>query len=97
MNVKELIKELQKLPEEAEVVSAKDIGGAWTVLSKPTMTRYRELDICVIREGAPVTPQPQQEENKPGCFGAIGLPGKRDDPECPCEWRARCKQSQEDY
>ena len=51
MNFKELIKELQKLPEEAEVVSAKDIEGAWTVLSKPTLTEYQDLKICVIKEG----------------------------------------------
>jgi len=37
------------------------------------------------------------EENKPGCFGAIGLPGKRKDPNCPCEWKDRCRQSQVDY
>ena len=34
---------------------------------------------------------------KPGCFGAIGLPGKRNDPGCPCAWQERCRQSQEDY
>lgn len=51
MNVKELIVELQKLPQDAEVVSAKDIEGVWTVLSKPVMTKYRDLDICVIKEG----------------------------------------------
>ena len=33
---------------------------------------------------------------KPGCFGAIGLPGKRNDPGCPCAWQKRCRQSQED-
>ena len=37
-----------------------------------------------------------KEENKPGCFGAIGLPGKRNDPGCPCAWQERCRQSQED-
>jgi hypothetical protein len=37
------------------------------------------------------------EEQKPGCFGAIGLPGKRNDPGCPCAWQERCRQSQEDY
>lgn len=35
-------------------------------------------------------------EGKPGCFGAIGLPGKLNDPLCPCGWRSRCKQSQVD-
>ena len=35
-----------------------------------------------------------KEENKPGCFGAIGLPGKRTG--CPCAWQERCRQSQED-
>jgi len=34
--------------------------------------------------------------NKPGCFGAIGLPGKLNDPLCPCGWILRCKQSQVD-
>ena len=53
MNVKELIEELQRFPEEAEVVSAKDVDGAWTVLSKPSLTKYRRLNICVIKEGAP--------------------------------------------
>ena len=53
MNVRELIKELQDFPQDAEVVSAEDPNGAWTVLSKPVMTKYRELDICVIREGYP--------------------------------------------
>lgn len=38
-----------------------------------------------------------REETKPGCFGAIGLPGKHNDPECPCGWKDRCRQSQEDY
>ena len=37
-----------------------------------------------------------KEENKPGCFGAIGLPGKRNDPGCPCAWQERCRQSRED-
>lgn len=51
MNVKELIEALQEMPQNAEVVSAKDVNGAWTVLSKPSLTKYRELDICVIKEG----------------------------------------------
>jgi hypothetical protein len=51
MNVKELIAELQKMPQNAEVVSAKDVEGAWTVLSKPFLTKYENLDICVINEG----------------------------------------------
>jgi hypothetical protein len=51
MNVKELISELQSMPQNAEVVSAKDVNGAWTVLSKPTLTEYRDLKICVIKEG----------------------------------------------
>jgi hypothetical protein len=38
-----------------------------------------------------------KEENKPGCFGAVGLPGKRNDSGCPCNWVDRCKQNQEDY
>ena len=38
----------------------------------------------------------QKEEQKPGCFGAIGQPGKRNDPGCPCAWQERCRQSQED-
>jgi hypothetical protein len=38
----------------------------------------------------------QKEEQKPGCFGAIGLPGKRNDPGCPCAWQEQCRQSQED-
>jgi hypothetical protein len=38
-----------------------------------------------------------REEDKPGCFGAIGKIGKRKDPECPCAWKDRCRQSQEDY
>jgi hypothetical protein len=38
----------------------------------------------------------QNKEIKPGCFGAIGLPGKRNDPGCPCAWQERCRQSQED-
>ena len=37
-----------------------------------------------------------REEDKPGCFGAIGKIGKRKDPECPCAWKDRCRQSQED-
>ena len=41
-------------------------------------------------------PDNLKEENKPGCFGAIGLPGKRNDPGCPCAWQERCRQSQED-
>jgi hypothetical protein len=46
----------------------------------------------------PIFPQHPElrEENKPGCFGAIGLPGKRNDPGCPCAWQERCRQSQED-
>lgn len=51
MNAKELISELQSMPPDAEVVSARDIEGAWTVLSKPTLTKYRELKICVLKEG----------------------------------------------
>jgi hypothetical protein len=51
MIVKELIEELSKMPQDAEVVSAKDPEGAWTVLSKPVLTKYQELDICVIKEG----------------------------------------------
>ena len=35
-------------------------------------------------------------ENKPGCFGTIGLPGQHNDPGCPCAWQERCRQSQED-
>lgn len=53
MNVGELISELQKFPQNAEVVSAKDVNGAWTVLSKPVMTKYQKLDICVLKEGYP--------------------------------------------
>ena len=45
----------------------------------------------------PVREPDLKEENKPGCFGAIGLPGKRNDPGCPCAWQERCRQSQEDY
>ena len=45
---------------------------------------------------APNTAVDLKEENKPGCFGAIGLPGKRNDPGCPCAWQERCRQSQED-
>jgi hypothetical protein len=38
-----------------------------------------------------------KDEDKPGCFGAIGLPGMAGRKDCPCQWAARCKQSQEDY
>jgi hypothetical protein len=53
MNVKELIAELKKMPPSAEVVSAENIKGAWTVLSKPILTKYRDIDICIIKEGYP--------------------------------------------
>jgi hypothetical protein len=53
MNVKELIDALNEMPPYAEVVSASDVNGAWTVLSKPMLTKYERLDICVIKEGYP--------------------------------------------
>ena len=53
MHVKELIEALKEMPQHAEVVSAKDVNGAWTVLSKPSLTKHGRLDICVIKEGYP--------------------------------------------
>lgn len=53
MNVKELIAALQEMPQNAEVVSAKDVDGAWTVLSKPLLTEYNGIDVCCLREGYP--------------------------------------------
>jgi len=50
MNVKELIEELNKMPENAEVVSG-TVDGAWAVLSKPILTQYRNVNVCVIKEG----------------------------------------------
>ena len=42
-----------------------------------------------------------REENKPGCFGAIGKGRFADTRDCRngtgCAWAARCRQSQEDY
>ncbi len=51
MNVKQLISELEKMPQDAEVVSAKDVDGAWTVLSKSELTKYQKMNICVLMEG----------------------------------------------
>lgn len=52
MIVKDLIKELQEMPDNAEVVTAKDIDGAWTVISGPLkLTKYENLDVCIVREG----------------------------------------------
>lgn len=51
MNVRELISQLNEMPGEAEVVCAEDPEGAWTVLSKVVRTKYRDLDICVLKEG----------------------------------------------
>ena len=53
MNVKELIAALQEIPQNAEVVSAKNVNGAWTVLSKPSLTEYNGIDVCVLKEGYP--------------------------------------------
>jgi hypothetical protein len=53
MNVSELLIALSKLPLDAEVVSAKDPNGAWTVLSAPVLVKYETLDVCVIKEGYP--------------------------------------------
>lgn len=53
MNVKELMGFLKEMPQNAEVVSASDIHGAWTVLSKPELTKYREINICILKEGYP--------------------------------------------
>ncbi|MDD2246364.1 MAG: hypothetical protein PHC39_04700 [Proteiniphilum sp.] len=51
MNVKELMDGLRSMPQDAEVVSAKNIDDAWTVLSKPELTKYRNVKVCVIKEG----------------------------------------------
>lgn len=52
MNVKELIEQLRNMPPDAEVVTAKYIDGAWTVTGKTVeLTRYQNIDVCVIREG----------------------------------------------
>jgi len=53
---------------------------------RPTCSKQEDRQLAELRE-----------EDKPGCFGAIGKTGKRKDPECPCAWKDRCKQSQEDY
>ena len=41
------------------------------------------------------------EENKPGCFGAIGKGRFQETRDCRngkgCPWEPRCRQSQEDY
>jgi len=59
--------------------------------------RIAQIIESLNKESPKLTPD-LKEENKPGCFGAIGLPGKRNDPGCPCEaWKDRCRQSQEDY
>ena len=51
MKVKELIEHLKKMPEDAEVLSASDIEGAWTVLSPPVLIKYGNLNICILKEG----------------------------------------------
>ncbi len=51
MIVKELIEYLKEMPETAQVVSGKTVPGAWTILSRPRLTKYRNLDVCVIIEG----------------------------------------------
>jgi len=53
MIVSELIEHLKEMPQNAEVVSAKDVNGVWTVLSKPSLTKYRNVNICVLKEGYP--------------------------------------------
>jgi hypothetical protein len=54
MIVKELIEQLQTMPQNAEVVTAKDPKGAWTILSnKVIQTKYDRLDICILVEGYP--------------------------------------------
>lgn len=51
MNVSQLIKYLEAMPKDAEVVSAKDPEGSWTVLSKPTLHKYLNIKICILKEG----------------------------------------------
>lgn len=52
MNVKELIEQLKDMPQTAEVVTAADPNGAWTVLSgSVVLTKYMNLDVCIIKEG----------------------------------------------
>lgn len=51
MNVSELIEYLETMPKDAEVVSAKDPEGAWTVLSKPTLHKYQKINVCILQEG----------------------------------------------
>ena len=51
MNVSQLIKSLEAMPKDAEVVSAKDPEGAWAVLSKPTLHKYRNIKICILKDG----------------------------------------------
>ena len=57
--------------------------------------RFRPHDLRPLIIEEPIPSRELKEENKPGCFGAIGL-GLQHRPGCPCEWASRCKQSQED-
>ena len=54
MIVSELIQQLQTMPQDAEVVVAKDPKGAWTVLGNTVIqTKYERLNICILKEGYP--------------------------------------------
>jgi len=53
MNVKELIEQLKKMPDDAIVVIAKDPKGSWTVTKSAMKAKYEHLDICIILECAP--------------------------------------------
>lgn len=54
MIVSELIEQLKNMPQNAEVVTAKDPEGAWTVLSDTVIkAKYERLDVVILKEGYP--------------------------------------------
>jgi hypothetical protein len=51
MIVSELIERLKIVPSNAEVVTGKDKDSAWVVVNGIIITKYKNIDVCIIREG----------------------------------------------
>lgn len=92
LSLKTELNGIKKAHAKRDPTNAQD-AVAWHM--QENMITWLEVHIKMMENGA-YNPPEEKEENKPGCFGAIGKPGKRKDPECPCGWKDRCKQSQED-